>query len=91
MKTALFDCVHTHLTEALSLEHSHDRKSYIIRLFRKNTGHTPTEYVNSMRIEPAKDLLQTKSITDAAFVCGFNNLSYFLKVFRQYTGETRIQ
>lgn len=44
-----------------------------------------------MRIEPAKDLLQTKSVTDAAFVCGFNNLSYFSKVFRQYTGETRIQ
>ena len=44
-----------------------------------------------MRMEPAKDLLQTKSVTDAAFVCGFNNLSYFSKVFRQYTGETRIQ
>ena len=91
-EAALFDYVHRHLGDALSLDtlcaRSHYSKSYVIRLFKKNTGQTPTEYINSCRIELAKELLKTKSVTETALECGFNNLSYFCKVFRRCTGET---
>jgi AraC-like DNA-binding protein len=34
-------------------------------------------------------LLSTnKSIMDVAFDCGFNNVSYFIKVFKQLKGST---
>lgn len=94
-EAALFDYVHSHLAEPISLDTlaslSHYSKSYIIRLFRKNTGQTPTGYINACRIELAKELLQDKSVTETAFACGFNNLSYFIKVFRKHTGETPMQ
>ncbi|MBE6613028.1 MAG: helix-turn-helix domain-containing protein [Ruminococcaceae bacterium] len=88
----IFDYVHSHLAEPITLELlcelSHYSKSYIIRLFKKNTGQTPMEYINRCRIELAKELLQSKSVTDTALECGFNSISYFIRTFRRYTGST---
>ena len=90
--TALFEYVHRHLCEELSLAYLsnvfHFSKSYIIRLFKKHTGQTPTEYVSRCRVEHAKELLLSKSVTDTALDCGFNNVSYFIRAFKRYTGKT---
>ena len=64
------------------------RKSYFCRLFKAVTDKTPMEYLNSYRIEKAaaKLLSTDESVTDIAYSCGFNDLSYFIKVFRDFKG-----
>ena len=63
---------------------------YFCRFFQEMTHHTPVEYLNICRIEHACYQLITtgSSVTDIAFNCGFNDLSYFIKTFRRYKGTT---
>ena len=59
--------------------------------FMKNmTGKTPVEYLNEYRIERAQRKLLNSdlNITDIAYACGFNDLSYFIKTFKKITGTT---
>src|SRR5436190_1609545 len=47
-----------------------------------------TQFVNRYRVHEAQRLLLTDhSVTEAAFACGFESLSYFNRVFRGVTGE----
>lgn len=58
------------------------------RYFKKQTGMTFTDFVNHCRINQAKNLLlQDKSVGEACFATGFEQLSYFNKVFRKINGE----
>ena len=61
---------------------------YFCRAFSGFTGKTPIEYLNYYRIECAgeKLTLTSDSITDIAFSCGFNDMSYFSKTFKKYKG-----
>ncbi|MBE7011073.1 MAG: helix-turn-helix domain-containing protein [Ruminococcaceae bacterium] len=63
---------------------------YFCSQFRKMTTKTPIEYLNSYRIERAarKLLNSDDSVTDIAFSCGFNDLSYFIKTFKSIKGIT---
>ncbi|MBO5454378.1 MAG: helix-turn-helix transcriptional regulator [Clostridia bacterium] len=78
----------------VSLEELSDKfnysKSFISHVFKKRNGQTLLEYCNTLKIRDAKILLkQTNlSITDVAFMSGFNNFSYFINVFRKHTGVT---
>ena len=58
---------------------------YLCRVFRQVTGRTPIDYLNYYRIECAAELLctTTDSITDVALSCGFNDPSYFSRMFRR--------
>jgi AraC-like DNA-binding protein len=51
---------------------------------------TPFEYLNNYRVEMASRALITtdKPITEIAFSCGFNDLSYFIKTFKKCKGIT---
>ena len=64
--------------------------NYICKIFKNFTGQTITQYANELRIEHAcYDIAQNnKSITEAAFRNGFNDLSYFSKTFRLCKGMT---
>lgn len=44
------------------------------------------DYINHYRIERARSLLEESrlSITDIALMCGFDNISYFNRVFKQH-------
>ena len=90
-EAALFEYVHNNICNDISLDMlckaTHFSKSYVVRLFKKHTGQTPTEYINRCRTELAKELLSAKSVTDTALDCGFNNVSYFIRVFKRYTGS----
>ena len=58
------------------------------RYFKKSTHYTFTDFLNYFRINQSKkSLMQNKSITEACYVSGFENLSYFNKVFKKFTGE----
>ena len=58
---------------------------YFGTFFKNMTGKTPFEYLNEYRIEKAsrKLLNSDDNITDIAFSCGFNDLSYFIKTFKR--------
>ncbi|MBQ8408371.1 MAG: AraC family transcriptional regulator [Clostridia bacterium] len=90
----LFAYVHGHLQDDLSLDgiagHLHYSKSYVIKLFKSNTGQTPTEYINRYRVERAKELLSScdMSVLDISLACGYRNVGYFIRVFTRYTGVT---
>ncbi len=61
---------------------------YFCRVFKSMTGRTPIEYVNYYRIETASQMLITtgESVTDIALNCGFNDMSYFSKMFKKLKG-----
>ncbi len=57
-------------------------------LFRNNFVITPNRYLTVRRIEHAKQMLETKSLTvsEIAELCGFSDVYYFSKVFKQICG-----
>ena len=61
--------------------------NYFIKYFKEVTNQTPVEFLNRYRIEAACEmLLSGHSVTETAFSCGFNDLSYFIHVFKTHTG-----
>lgn len=63
-------------------------RSYLTSMFKKGTGTTVNQYLTNVRIEHAKILLLSKSVTETAFAVGFNTSSYFSTVFKKETGLT---
>lgn len=58
------------------------------RYFKKSTHYTFTEFLNRFRINQAKKILmQDKTVTEACYETGFENLSYFNKTFKRIAGE----
>ena len=66
---------------------------YLGRIFKRQTGRSFSEYLNDVRIESAKSLLCTaeKTVIETALECGFDNVTYFNRVFRSVTGMTPSQ
>lgn len=57
--------------------------------FKKTTNITFTEFVNRYRIQKAcLLLLQDKTIAEVCFECGFNNVTYFNKIFKKIVNRT---
>jgi len=63
-------------------------KEAFSRLFKKNYGKSPIDYVIDLRLFHSKRMLLTtnKSIYEIAIACGFNNDTYFYTVFKQKEG-----
>ncbi len=63
-------------------------KYYFCHLFKEYTGITTVKYINVLRCEKAKQLLQSGKyrVEEAAYLCGFENLSYFSKTYKKYMG-----
>ncbi len=65
------------------------RPETLIRQFKKHTGTSPKAYLNSLRIEQAKQLLKKgKAITQVSYQLGFADQSHFQKTFTHYTATT---
>lgn len=83
-----------HFAENLSLEdvatEVHLNPTYFSSLFKQNTGNSFREHLNKVRIEESKRLLTstTQSIVHIATAVGFEDQSYFSKVFKKHTGVT---
>ena len=60
------------------------------RRFKKEQGLTFRDFVVKVRIQRAAELMSHSavSVTEAAFVVGFNDLSYFSRMFRRQLGVT---
>ena len=63
------------------------------RIFKQTFGMTPVEYINQQRIALASKLLRTTPacLADISLTCGFNNMTYFMKLFRRETGLSPTQ
>jgi AraC-like DNA-binding protein len=62
-------------------------KYMLSRVFKEMTGQTVVEYVNSFRCHQAAQLIRDGAlISDSARLCGFSNMSFFTKTFKQYIG-----
>ncbi len=61
------------------------------RLFKEYTGQSPIEYRNAIRIANLKRLLSSGEfkISEAAYLVGFNNMSFFYEVYNQYKDQTK--
>ena len=66
---------------------------YFCTFFKEMTGKSPVEYLKIYRIEKAsRKLLNTdEHVTDIAYSCGFNDLSYFIKTFKEIKNITPAQ
>lgn len=64
--------------------------SYFKRLFLKKFNMTPSEYVTSLRMNYACELLITRrySVTSISEMIGYKNVYYFSKVFKKTFGIT---
>jgi len=60
------------------------------RRFERATSNTPLEYLQRYRIENAKKMLETpnESIERIAMDCGYEDISFFRKIFRRHVGMT---
>ncbi len=86
--------IHENYTNKLSLkqisEHLHINQSYFSTLFKQEMGATFTDYLNHVRVKRSQHfLLNTKlSLVEVAFHSGFEDQSYFTKVFKKTVGCT---
>lgn len=60
------------------------------RRFQKATGMTPIQYVHTLRLEEAKQLLESTdmSIEAIAGEVGYEDMSFFSRLFRREVGLT---
>jgi len=64
---------------------AHMSRRHFSRIFRKVMGVSPSEYVNKIRIDQAKRRLrQSRSIAEVALEAGFQNVSYFYRMFKRF-------
>ncbi len=91
---AAAEYIRAHFKERISVhdigESVHLSDSYLSHIFSETFGRTITEYLTSIRIEYAKSLLakQGLSISEVALDSGFEDVSYFSRVFKKSEGIT---
>lgn len=64
--------------------------SYFSRVFKEEVGESFNSYLTALRISRGRTMLldTDASIAEICDRCGFDDQSYFTKVFRKYTGVT---
>lgn len=81
-----------HYTEDLTLtsiaEQFYISPFYLSKIFKRSTNLSIVEYINSLRIRQAKELLETSStkIAEIAEIVGFSSSSHFSRTFKLVTG-----
>lgn len=69
-------------------EKFHMNTNYIGQLIKKQTGHTFNQYINTLRIDYAKEILSKQSeirLSELAHSIGYADYQYFSRVFRKLT------
>lgn len=65
-------------------------QNHLIRCFTAQTGRSPGKYLQAVKVDNAKLMLQNRdySIEMIANMTGYSGANYFCKVFRRVTGES---
>ncbi len=84
--------VHMHLHEKISMEEVavslNLNPSHFSRIYKSETGETFIEYMTRIKMEHAQEALEQsdKTIDQIAGELGYDNTSYFIKLFKQSSG-----
>lgn len=64
--------------------------AYLSKYFKRQTGVNLLNYLNSLRIDYAKKLMDEEQITvaEAADRAGYENANTFIRLFKKYAGDT---
>ena len=67
--------------------------SYFVRKFKERTGYSPLQYVNVLKIDKAKTMIEQSNETINSIMekLGFLDSAHFSKLFKSYTGYSPIQ
>ncbi len=85
-----------HLTEPIAIadiaDMLHLNPQYVMRIFKKEMGCPILQYITAKRIALAVRYLEETniSVSDVAILCGFDNYSYFIRIFKRFTNETPV-
>ena len=81
---------HENIDAAFCAREANMSYSHFSRCFKRITGQGFKEYLNGVRIDRARKLLLTtdKTVTEIALECGYNNVSYFIMLYRNQRGIT---
>lgn len=88
------DFISSHFTDSISLKTlARDAglsEGHFCRLFKEFTGFTPFQYINRKRITKSCEYLSktNKKIAEVAVLCGYNNISYYNRIFLRIMKET---
>lgn len=68
-------------------------KCYLSRIFKEITGFTVNGYLHARRIQKARSLLiqNSMNISEVAEAAGYENLTYFERVFKKHTGMSPLE
>ncbi len=97
MAEELTSYIAEHFSEALRVEDLAARARlspcHFIRVFKRETGFTPHEYLLNVRMATAKYLLKNTdlSVKDICYACGFSAESVFCSAFKRATSQTPSQ
>lgn len=86
--------IKNHYQEDISLELLSEKafmnKYYLVHAFKQYKGISPISYLIQLRIQQAKELLETTNypIAQISDSCGFSSQSYFSQVFKKACGMT---
>lgn len=92
----IIDFITEHLTEPIAIadiaDILHLNPQYVMRIFKKEVGCPIIQYITAKRIALAVRYLEETSISvaDVAILCGFDNYSYFIRIFKRFTNETPV-
>ena len=64
--------------------------TYLSYLFKQKTGYTINDYITTVRMERAKELLKDPghTLSDIAIEVGYHEQGYFTRIFKKYTGQS---
>ncbi|MEK4118758.1 response regulator [Paenibacillus sp. FSL W8-0919] len=81
---------HSYITLELAAGAIGLNPSYLSRIFKEETGMTFSEYLNRVRIDASRKLLESRrySVKQVSVQVGFSTYNYFFKVFKERTGMT---
>lgn len=84
--------IHEHFSEHINIDDmarsARISRTECFRCFQAILGKPPMEYVTEYRLSMATMMLAStnRTVSDIAYSCGFNTLSYFCKLFREQCG-----